>query len=282
MRYVRHLAPAAMGLALITILTACGQVSANPPSVAPTDAPTPSPTAEPSVEPTAEPMPTTAPSVAPTPKPTATPAPTPIQVVAHDLPMVGRATVDGVNVRTLPSLHAPLISGEAHDLSKVPNIRLAKGDEVFVTLGPVFADGHSWYMVSQTDYGEVYFEGGWVAGEYLARVSDVPVYNPIVVDMHGIGAGTTGSAEVPAGSPLTIDLAATPMPGVEACEIGVTLVRTDGAEVEIAAWSLTDARVLRMQGFEYPDLFQAAAGTATLHVETTDCSFAASITMPQF
>ena len=121
-------------------------------------APTPSAPGKPSAAPVVAPAPTRQP-----------------EVVEFDLPMLARATDEGINVRSMPSLDAPLISGEGDDLQKVPDIRLGDGELVFATMGPVVADGISWYQVAAAE-SEVHWERGWVAGQYLAREGGVPNY----------------------------------------------------------------------------------------------------------
>lgn len=282
MRSFRNVTPATTILALTIILAACGQVAANPPTSPPQvsapPSPSEAPSEAPSEEPTIEPTPTQVPSRPPSPTPA--PTPRPIEVVVHELPMLGRVTADGVNVRSLPSIDAPLISGERYDLSRVPDIKVNEGDLVFATLGPVVADGHAWYLVGAADAGDVYWQDGWIAGEYLVREGGVPSYNPIVVAVHGQGEGASASADVPMGSPLTVDFAAAPVDGAESCDIDVTVIRTDGLGVNVATETVIASRVERLSAFELPSLFQEEAGTATLQVES-DCSFAASITMPQ-
>lgn len=275
MRYSRTLAPALASLALIIVLAACGQATANPPSPIPSASGTPTPTATPSIEPTVSPAPTASSSVALSP----TPAPGPIEVIEHELPMVARSTDDGVNVRTLPSLDAPLISGERFDLTTVPNVRLNAGDLVIARMGPVFADSESWYEVGAADGSEVYWEFGWVAGRYLVRESDVPSHSPIIVGVHGLGSGSSASTQVIVGTPATVRFAAAPMPDADACEIDVTLIRTDGLAVNVATESIDGPKVAQLSSNELSSLFQEEAGTITLEVET-NCSYAATLTVP--
>lgn len=276
MRSTRFFAGAAL-LALTIILAACGQAVAVPAS------PTPSATTAPSASdaPSVEPSPTDAPI--PTEEPTPTPGP--IEVIVHELPMIGRPTTDGVDVRTLPSLDAPLITGEIFgdggQVQQVPELRLTTDMLVVATLGPLFADGESWYEVSAADGGDVYFSGGWVAGRYLSREGDLPEGQPIIVDINGVGSGTAASQEVPFhGTPTTVRFAATPMPDRDACEIEVTLIRTDGAAVNVATESsLTEPMVAQLSANELSSLFQEEAGRVTLQVRT-DCSYAATLTLP--
>jgi len=254
---IRPIAPGAASLGLILVLAACASPVA--------DSPSPTPGASPSSEPTASPEPTATPSQ--------------VEVIEHDLPMTGRATAD-VDVRTLPSMDAPLLSGERlSDLSTVPDIRLTAGDLVLVTLGPVLADDQSWYEVRVVDGGEVYWEGGWVPGESLVREGDMPEGQAPMVHTYGLGSGTTITAEVAVGTPVTVRFAATPMPDSGACEIEVTLLRSDDLGVNVATESLTGPAVIQLTPEELSSLFQEEAGTVTLEVET-DCSFAASLTIP--
>ena len=277
MHPIRSIAPGAVLLVLAIVLAACGQVAANPPTATPAPTPTAVPSEEPAVDPT--PMPTVAPTAPPaTPDPT--PVPTPAPAVAFDLPMMARSTADGVNVRSLPSIDAPLITGETFDLSSVRDVRLTSGELVFVTMGPVMADGIAWYEVSAADGGDLYWHDGWVASEYLVRHGDVPSYNPVVVDLHGVGSGSAASAEVTLGTPLTARFAATPMDGRDSCEIEVTVIGTDGLALNVATESLSGPKVAQKSASELPSLWQEDAGAVTIQVKT-DCSFAASLIMPQ-
>jgi hypothetical protein len=195
--------------------------------------------------------------------------------------MLASVTADA-DVHTLPSIDSPLLSGEAvSDLSVVDEVRLAAGDVVIASLGPVFADGQSWYEVRSTDGGgDVYFDGGWVPGESLSPEDDTPAGQPQVTVIFGLGSGTAASADVPLrGTPITVDFAATPMPDDDTCEIEVTLTRTDGTAVNVATESLTGPISGNLGANELSSLFQDEPGQVTLQVRT-DCSFAASITMP--
>jgi uncharacterized protein YgiM (DUF1202 family) len=74
---------------------------------------------------------------------------------------------------------------------------LGTGDAVYVSDGPISADGYTWYYVS-TDQGD-----GWVAGEYLASTVTVAsdlgleIGASVYVDTDGLNlrddAGTSGS-----------------------------------------------------------------------------------------
>lgn len=276
MRSTRLFLPGAALLALTTVLAACGQAVADPgsPTVPPSAAPSPSDT--PSVEPSPSGPP------APTQQPTPTPSPTPTEVIEHELPMIGRPTTDGVDVRILPDLDAPLMVGELFgdggQVQQVPDLRVSTDNLVVVTLGPVYADGESWYELSAADGEEVWFSGGWVPGQYLSREGELP--EPIIVDIYGLGSGTAASQEVPFhGTPTTVRFAATPMPDRDACEIEVTLIRTDGTAVNVATESLTESMVAELSSAQLSSLFQEEAGKVTLQVRT-DCSYAATLTLP--
>ncbi len=276
MRSTRLFLPGTALLALTIILAACGQAVAIPesPTVPPSVAPSPSDA--PSVEPS--------PSGAPAPTQQPTPTPGPIEVIKHELPMIGRPTSDGVEVRSLPTLDAPLIVGERFgdggQVQQVPDLRLTTDMIVVVTLGPVFADGESWYEVDAADGGDVYFVDGWVAGRYLSREGDLPESQPTIVDINGVGTGSAASQEVPFhGTPTTVRFAATPMPDRDACEIEVTLIRTDGAVVNVATESLTEPMVAELSSNDLSSLFQEEAGRVTLQVRT-DCTYAATLFLP--
>lgn len=86
--------------------------------------------------------------------------------------------------------------------------------------------------------------------------------------------------ERPYGTPVSVRFAALPMPDADECELEVTLIKTDGSAVNVATESLTDIMIVEVTPSELSSLFQEEAGTVTLEVET-DCSFAATMTMPQ-
>ena len=271
MRSTRFFAPGAALLGLTIILAACAQGAAAP------DSPTASPTAAPSQS--DEPSPSAAPT------PTEQPSPDPIEVIEFELPMIARSTADDVEVHTLPSADSPLLIGEAFpDMDRV-EVRLAADELVAVSLGPVFFDGASWYQVSAVDGGDKAFAYGWVPAEFLVRESDMPDGGPQVVTVHGLGTGTEVSTSVPAGTPLTVDFAAAPMPDSDSCELDVTLIRTDGLGVNVATETVTDPVASQFgASIDYgglQSLFQEEAGDVTLQVET-DCSYAASLTQPPF
>ena len=271
MRSTRLFAPGAALLGLTILLAACGQAPAAPTS------PTPSPTEAPS--PSDEPSP----SVAPT--PTEQPSPDPIEVVEFELPMIARSTADDVEVHTLPDADSPLLIGEAFpDMDRV-EILLAADELVTVSLGPVFFDGTSWYQVSAVDGGDSAFAYGWVSAEFLARESDWADGSPQVVTVHGLGTGTDVSAPVLAGTPVTVDFAAAPMPDNDSCELDVTVIRTDGLGVNVATQTVTEPVAFQfgatIEGGGMRGLFQDEAGDVTLQVES-DCSYAASLSQPPF
>jgi hypothetical protein len=278
MRPTRTFAPAAAFLSLTIVLAACGQAVANPAEPTPPASPTPDPTTQPSAEPPVTPTPVATPVVTPTPMPT----PRPISVIEHELPMIARAIADGVNVRVRPGLDAPLLSGERYsDLSSVPNIRLAKGERVFATMGPILRDGESWYEVGKFDGGDIHWEFGWVAARFLERLSGDPTYNPLIIDVHGLGSGTAVTGEVVMhGSPLTVRVAAAPMPDRATCELEVVVIGTDGTAIQVATESVDGATVFQKTHFDVPGLWQEVVGTFTLQVRT-DCSYAATVAMPQ-
>lgn len=257
--------PTMVGLALALTLAACGTVGAVP-APSNSDAPTPSPSPEPSPTPT----------VSPTPAPTGTP----IAPVTFDLPRVAVATSDDVSVHTLPRINAPLVTGERTiDLSPVPNVHLQSGDRVFVTLGPVVADGHSWYEVAllATD---VRWKFGWVSADYLKPIDELISYNQYPITFHGLGRGAAADTDVTFGSAVTVRFAAVPMPDADSCHIEVTLVRSDGTPVNVATETVTSAIATQLTSTDLPSLYQEEDGIITLDVET-DCSFAALVAIPQ-
>ena len=270
MRSTRLFAPGAAILGLTIILAACGQAPADQVS------PTPSPTVVPS--PSDE-----APSEAPT--PTGQPSPDPIEVIEFELPMIARSTEDDVDVHTMPDADSPLLSGEQFpDMNRI-EVRLAADELVHVSLGPVFFDGTSWYQVSAVDGGDKAYAFGWVSAEFLVRDGDVPDPAPQVVIIHGLGSGSDVSTEVPAGTPLGVEVGAAPMPDSDSCELDVTVIRTDGFAVNVATQTVTDPVAFQfgasIEGGGMQGLFQEEAGDVTLQVET-DCSYAASLTQPPF
>jgi hypothetical protein len=265
MRHIRSLAPGAVVLALTIILAACTQAAS----------PTPSPSA---------PTPTDAPSEAPSPsdEPSESPSPSQPEVIEYELPMIGRVTDDGVEVRAEPSLDAPIHTGESFTDPGTPEIVeivLAADDLVMVTMGPVFAEGESWYEVTSVDGDVVVFAFGWVPGRYLESDGEATL-GYVLVDINGQGEGDSATADVARGTPVSVRFAAVPMPDADECDIDVTLINTDGSAANIATDTIDDIVIGEVTPFEIPSLFQNEEGTVTLEVET-DCSFAAAMSMPQ-
>ena len=267
-------------LAVSFVLTACGQASADIPSPrqSPSEPAMPSPAA-----PSMTPEPTTRPAPSPTPvatpEPTQEPAGTPDQdphkptVVRHELPMVGRVTANGVGVRELPDLDSPLVTGlSATDDEQFPSLRVDAGQKVVVTLGPVFADGLSWYYVNAQGNGPINFLG-WIAGEYLARDGD---YARSLGVIDGIGTGGTLEAEIPANAPIIVTLGINLVDGDDACDITADVVRGDGSVVPVSHGKVTGPMFGRAAAPDVADLVQTVDGTMTLRV-VTDCSFAATM-----
>jgi hypothetical protein len=292
MSATRPTAPAFSAVALSLLLVACGQVSANPDatdapvvSPPPTTSPKPKVTPKPA-EPPAPPAPTPTPAptpVAPSPVPSEPAGPTPITLIEHPVPMIGRAVVGGVNVRVRPSLSAPLLNGERYDdgeTTVVPNIRLREGERVWVSMGPVYADGESWYEVGVYDGGGLYWGYGWVAGRFLAHDADIVGFDPVLAALHGVGTGGTVSVHVPEWSTPTVRYMATPVEGETRCAIAVSVTNTDGTVVAVDSRTITEATFLQVHAWELEGLQQGPAGTLTLAVET-DCSFAAALFQPQ-
>ena len=273
MRLARFLSSGAALLVLTIVLAACAGAESDPESSSPPPSSAPSPTDTPSEEPS--------PSAAPS--PTDQPSPDPIEVVEFDLPMIARATADGVEVHTVPGADAPPLIGEAFpDMDRV-EVVLATDELVAVSLGPVFFEGTSWYQVSAVDGGDKAFAYGWVPAESIARESDPPDGSPQIETIHGLGTGDEVSAPVLRGTPITIDFAAAPMPDTESCDIDVTLIRSDGSGVNVATQTVTEPVAFQfgasIEGGGMEGLFQEEAGDVTLQVET-DCTFAASLLQP--
>ena len=266
MRLTRTLAPMAASLVLLITVAACAPGTA--------DAPSPTPT--PSDQPPAE---------SPTPSPSESPSPpaTPGDVVEFELPMIARATEDGVDVHARPSTDAPPLTGEQFpDMNRV-DIILAADERVSVTLGPLVAEGVSWYQVASVDGGPTAFAFGWVSAEFLAREAGAPEGSPQVVTNHAVGSAGEITMDVPAGTPVTVDVASAPTDDQESCELDVTLIRTDGLGVNVATQTVTEPDAFQFgPSIDYgglQSLFQEEAGTVTLQVET-DCSWAASLMQP--
>ena len=267
MRSIRTLAPGAAALALIIVLAACGQAESTPPT-------SPSAPAAPSEAPSEAP----APSDAPSEEPSETPGSTPIEVVEHDLPMIGRVTEDGVEVRTEPRADAPLLTVEPLLDPTEPEIVLNAGDLVIAYLGPVFADGESWYEVGAADGSDVLFAFGWVTGDQIAR-EGAPEGQTEILVIHGQGSGDVAERDVLPGTPVTVRFAAVPMPDADECEIDVTLVGTDDLGVDVATETVSDVTIVELGPTQLSSLFQEEGGTVRLEVDT-DCSFAATLIAP--
>jgi hypothetical protein len=263
---IRVALPAAMALTLLTVLAACGQGTTMSPS------PSESPSAvAPSETPSQEPIPSDGASEEPMPS-----AEAPIE---HPMPSVARVTEDGVAVRTEPSADAPVMTAE--DLTgsgSTPEVVLDTDAMVLVLLGPVVADGESWYEVQAADGSELYFAFGWIPGRLIEPEAEAPGFTPIFA-AHGQGEGAEVSTDVRVGSMVTVRVAATPMTDGDTCDIDVTLVQVDGSELEIASEEVTDVTIFTAGPTEMPELFQNAGGTVTLRVET-ECSFAATMIAP--
>ena len=270
MGLIRSFSTSATTLGIVLILAACGQTAGDPAS------------------PTVSPIPIDSPSEEPTasPTPSASPSASPIEVVEFELPMIARSTADGVDVHAKPSADAPLLVGEQFpDMNRV-EIRLEADELVAVSLGPVLSGGTSWYQVAAVEGGERAFAFGWVSAEFLVRESDPPEPAPQVVTVHGLGSGASIDMTVPLmGTPITVDVAAAPMPDQETCDLQVTLIRTDGRAVNVATQTVTEPDAFRFAAsIDYggvQSLFQEEAGTVTLEVDT-DCSYAASLTQPPY
>lgn len=270
MRHIRTKAPISTLLILTLVAAACAQGDASSPT--PSTPPSPTPTGTPSAPPSVEPSPSASPSVEP--------APSQEAVVELELPMLARATEDAVDVRTLPAIDAPLLSGERiSDGAKIPDVRLARDQVVLATMGPVYVDGTSWYEVATTDGEDMYWEGGWVSAEFLADAGTDPTGRPPMVAVYGIGSGTAASADVAVGTPVTVRFAAAPMADRAECEIDVTLVRSDGAAVNVATNAVSEPEVFQMTPDEMSGLWQEEAGQVTLQIKS-DCSYAATMTVP--
>lgn len=277
MRSIRTPTSVTAILAMVVILAACTQAVGDLPSPS-----APSPDASPTAPAPSE-SPSQAPSESPSESPSETPAPSPSEeaIVDHDLPMIGRVLEDDVEVRTHPMADAPLLVGESftNDPATMPEVILAAGDLVVVTMGPFVNDGESWYEVASVDAADPVFAFGWINGEAIERDADLPEPAPVIETMHGQGDGDSVTSDVIVGTPVTVQFAAIPMPGDDECDIEVTVTSTDGTVVEILNETLTEIRIEAVSPFQFPTLFQNEAGTVTLEVDT-DCSFAAALSSP--
>jgi hypothetical protein len=278
-------------LALAVVLAACGQAAADQPSAnpQPTDRPAPvepseRPSAEPSERPRHEPVapapsqPTAPPTEAPSAPPAVDPEPV---VVEHGVHFVARVIRDGVAVRNLPDLDSALVDatndGEG---SIVEEIRLRIGDEVRVLVGPVFADGYSWYEVVAGGRGPAYSFRGWVAGEFIEHLHDAPEFNSVAwVDGQGFSASSSG--HVPEFAPLVVAHGVTPLPGDASCTFELYLIGTDGQRIVLVpTQTVTDARIGQVAAGNLAELSMDAGGSIEIGANT-DCSFAAAVNIPQ-
>lgn len=270
MSYIRTVAPGPVVLALTIVLAACTQAAS----------PTTSPSASPEQIRTEEPAPSDSPSDEPSDSPSESPSPSQPELIEHDLPMTGRVTDDGIEVRTEPSLDAPILTGESFtDPGTTPEIVLDAGDLVLVTLGPVFAEDESWYEIASADGGDVNFAFGWISGRYLEREGDLPEGFAEMMNIHGQGEGDSVTVDVIVGTPVTVRFAAVPMPDADECDIDVTVMNTDGSAANVVTDTIDDVVIGEVTPFAIPSLFQNEAGEVTLEVET-DCSFAAMMLAP--
>jgi hypothetical protein len=277
-------------LALAIILAACGRTAADDGAAAPSasDRPAPSgpaqPPEQPSERPSEEPSdrPSEQPSDAPAPsQPPSSPSGEPEpSVVEHGVGIVGRVTGDGVAVRNLPDLDSSLVGGTLSGGGTLDEIRLRAGDEVLVLVGPVYADGYSWYEVMAGGRGPASYYRGWMAGEFLERVRDVPQVNAVAwADGQGFSASASGN--VAEFSPLVVAHGVTPMPGDDSCTFELFLVGTDGQRVVLVpTQTVTDARIGQAAAGNLEELYMDAGGSIEVGA-TTDCAFAVTVTVPQ-
>jgi hypothetical protein len=201
-------------------------------------------------------------------------------VVNHDLPMVAHANADGVAVRGGPSLAAPLVSGTRRDTGDpVPDVRLAEGEIVGAYMGPVVADGHSWYFVHDADGRDLTMFEGWVSGQYLTRDSGLGDLHPFLIIMDGLGSGSAASAPVTAATELVVQFAANPLPDRASCELEMILIRTDGLAINLATTTVTEPIAGDIHPQDGPHLYQEEAGQVTLQIRS-DCSWAATVWDP--
>ena len=187
--------------------------------------------------------------------------------------MLAHANAEGVAVRSGPSLDAPLVIGNLRDTgATVYDIRLAEGALVAAFMGPVLADGHSWYFVHSADGRDLTMFEGWVSGQYLTRDSGLGDLHPFLIIMDGLGSGSAASAQVPAATELRVQFGATPLPDRASCGIEITLIRTDGLAVNLATSTVTEPVAGDIHALDGPHLFQEVAGQVTLQVRS-DCSW---------
>ena len=274
-------------LALALILAACGQATADEPSAdpSPSDRPAPvepsdRPSAEPSVRPSTPPAPSqpvAEPDEDPSAPPVADPEPS---VVEHGVHFVARVTRDGVAVRNLPDLESGIVAGNLPDDGVVDEVRLSIGDEVLVLVGPVYADGYSWYEVIAGAVGPAQYFRGWVAGEFIEHLRDAPEFNSIA-SVHGQGFSASASGNVPEFAPLVVAHGVTPMPGDASCTYELFLIGTEGQRVVLVpTQTVTEAMIGQVAAGNLDELTMGAGGSIEIGA-TTDCSFAAAVNVPQ-
>jgi hypothetical protein len=274
-------------LALAIILAACGRATADEPSAdpQPTDRPAPvepseRPSADPSARPSREPSTPPAPSqpvAQPSAPSVADPEPS---IVEHGVHFVARVTRDGVAVRNLPDLESGIVAGNLPNDGVLDEVRLTIGDEVLVLVGPVYADGYSWYEVVPGAVGPAQYFRGWVAGEFIEHLRDAPQFNSVAwVDGQGFSASASGTA--PQFAPLVVAHGVTPMPGDVSCTYELFLIGTEGQRVVLVpTQTVTEAMVGQVAAGNLEELFMDAAGSIEIGA-TTDCSFAAAVNIPQ-
>jgi hypothetical protein len=267
------------------LLAACGQAVAVPdetPEIPASEAPrpTPRPTAQPTVRPTR--APSEEPSIAPTAPPAAPSRPASPPTVGK-LPIwsVARTTAAGVAVRTLPSVDAPMFTGERRgDFEPVPNLRLPAGQHVVVTLGPVSSDGHDWYLVDYDDSdADVYFPNAWVSGSFLEPASEPIGTNPNEVVLTGANEEASVSFTVGPWSYATARFAAAPIGDAPSCEFHFEMA-VDGVPVMEADQHVTTGLSELTTPRDVPDLVGDEDAEITLTART-DCSFAVAGYEPQ-
>jgi hypothetical protein len=270
------------------VLAACGQAVAvpvetpsNPASEIPS--PTPRPTAEPTARPSVAPseQPSAEPPVAPSAPPAAPSRPaTPPTVGKLTNWSVARTTAAGVAVRTLPSIDAPMYTGERRgDFEPVPNLRLPAGQHVVVTLGPVSSDGHDWYMVDYFTDADVYFTAAWISGSFLEPVTEPTGFNPLQAVLDGADEEASVSFTVGPWSSASARFAAAPIGDAPSCEFHFEMA-VDGVPVMEADQHVTTGLSEVTTPRDVPDLVGDEEAEITLSVRT-DCSFAVAGYEPQ-
>ena len=266
-------------LLLAFILAACSTAVGSDPSPTPrspesSDAgdPTPSTPAEPSDDPSEEPSPEA-------PDPTPVPTAKPIEVVRFDGRIIARVTADDVAVRVLPGRDQPLAEGYHFEGEAIPEVRLAEGNTVGVSWGPVVVDGLSWYSVIPDVTNNITWSDGWIAADYLAEVGPAEIPS-LLVTADGLGTGAAVTGTVPAYAPLYVNAVVTPMPGKDRCEAELVVIGTDGETTIVGSQSVTETLRMFSSPLENGDLMQESAGEFVLQMRT-DCSWAAMAFIPQ-